>query len=278
MLFVLYLTATKIAIFVFLPTATCAFHLMGLLHFIRRNTYHHVFFDLDRTLWDFERNRDLTLGQMYVEHRLERVFGSLQTFSECYCRHNDRLWGYYGRHEIDKPTLRFKRFYDTLREFGLDDPTLTHTLDADYIGLMPSHNALVDGAAELLCYLSERNYQLHIITNGFSEVQSPKLERAGVLQHFQWVITSEQSGVHKPDPRAFGYALAGYGRTLFGQPAKMDYILLGLLLFIIPKENFTLKRRWLWIGLLALIIGFITCRLLGGSFRRRLFGRICRTC
>lgn len=208
MLFVLYLTATKIAIFVFLPTATCAFHLMGLLHFIRRNTYHHVFFDLDRTLWDFERNRDLTLGQMYVEHRLERVFGSLQTFSECYCRHNDRLWGYYGRHEIDKPTLRFKRFYDTLREFGLDDPTLAHTLDADYIGLMPSHNALVDGAAELLCYLSERNYQLHIITNGFSEVQSPKLERAGVLQHFQWVITSEQSGFHKPDPRAFGYALA----------------------------------------------------------------------
>lgn len=170
--------------------------------------YRHIFFDLDRTLWDFERNRDLTLAQMFEEHRLGGIFGALPAFLECYCRHNDRLWGYYGRHEIDKAMLRFKRFYDTLCEFGADNPALARTLDADYIGLMPQHNALIAGAAELLDHLQGRGYRLHVLTNGFSEVQSPKLERSGIRGYFDWVITSEQSGYHKPDPRAFGYALA----------------------------------------------------------------------
>lgn len=181
---------------------------MGLLHLIRRKTYKHVFFDLDRTLWDFDCNRDLTLYQMFAERNLARIFGNERAFIECYCRHNDRLWGYYGRHEIDKATLRFKRFYDTLCEFDTDNPELARTLDADYIGLMPSHNALIDGAVDLLDYLANRGYRLHVITNGFSEVQSPKLERSGIRNYFEWVITSEQSGYHKPDKRAFGYALA----------------------------------------------------------------------
>lgn len=175
--------------------------------------YLHVFFDLDRTLWDFERNRRSTLEQMFYERRLASIFATFDSFAECYCRHNERLWRYYSRHEISKEVLRYKRFYAALREFGADNSALASTLDADYMRLLPQHNALVDGARELLGYLSERGYHLHVLTNGLSEVQSLKLERAGVREFFRWVVTPELSGHHKPDARAFGFALARANAT-----------------------------------------------------------------
>lgn len=180
---------------------------MDIPFFHRRKKYRHIFFDLDRTIWDFERNKDIALEELYTENRLETAFPTLHDFIACYTRHNDYLWGKYQRNELTKDVLRFKRFDSTLREANIDNEPLAIKMGDDYLRILPLKNTLIEGTAELLEYLAPK-YSLHIITNGFSEVQSPKLERAGIRGYFQWVITSEQAGYHKPDPRAFGYALS----------------------------------------------------------------------
>ena len=58
----------------------------------------------------------------------------------------------------------------------------------------------------MLKYLSKK-YKLHIITNGFHEVQHIKLQHAGLTSYFNEIITSEQMGVKKPNPKIFNYAL-----------------------------------------------------------------------
>ena len=173
----------------------------------RKHRYRHVFFDLDRTVWDFERNKDAALQQMYAENCLSNFFSSPESFITCYTRNNDYLWEKYRKNELTKSVLRFKRFESTLNDVGVNNVELARKLGDDYLKILPQKNLLIDGAKELLEYLAPK-YTLHILSNGFSEVQSPKLERSGIRDYFRWVITSEQSGFHKPDKRAFGYALS----------------------------------------------------------------------
>lgn len=169
--------------------------------------YHHIFFDLDRTLWDFERNKNAALDEMFKLYNLSNYFETTDRFISTYTRNNDYLWELYRKNALKKDILRFKRFDNTLREAGVHNENLAKTLGEEYLRILPLKNHLIEGARELLEYLAPK-YKLHILSNGFSEVQSPKLERSGIRQFFTWVITSEQSGFHKPDKRAFGYALS----------------------------------------------------------------------
>lgn len=180
---------------------------MNFAFFHRKHQYKHVFFDLDRTVWDFEHNRQATLEQMFEMNNLARVFSSKEQFISHFTQNNEYLWEKYRKNEITKDVLRFKRFHSTLKEVGVDDDILAQKLDSDYLQILPTNNALIDGTAELLEYLHSK-YYLHILSNGFCEVQSPKLEKSGIRGYFTWVITSEQSGFHKPDKRAFGFALS----------------------------------------------------------------------
>lgn len=173
----------------------------------RKHQYKHIFFDLDRTVWDFERNKDAALIEMFDINRLSAFFDSASQFISIYTRNNDYLWEKYRKNELTKDVLRFKRFDSTLKDVGVDNIELAKKLGDDYLRILPQKNALIEGTKELLEYLAPK-YALYILSNGFREVQSPKLERSGIRSYFRWVITSEQSGYHKPDKRAFGYALS----------------------------------------------------------------------
>ncbi len=180
---------------------------MILNFFYRHNAYNHVFFDLDRTLWDFEQNMRDALRDIFAEHKLDSIFPDSTTFIESFDRNNHYLWDKYLKGELSKDVLRYKRFEVTLEQFGCKNTPLAKALGEEYLAIMPLKTALVPGTHELLEYLSER-YILHIISNGFQEVQLPKLQRSNIDHFFRWVITSEYSGYHKPDKRAFGFALS----------------------------------------------------------------------
>lgn len=175
------------------------------------SVYTHLFFDLDHTLWDFETNSSLTLEELYVEFGLQELTqNTFDQFHGAYKVVNERLWDQYRRGQVDKLTLRSSRFTNTLKQFGVDNRDLGLVLEDEYINRSPRKTALFDGTLEVLQQLSG-SYHMHIITNGFSEVQDLKLVGSGLDPYFTHRITSEGVGVNKPDPRIFLHALRKAG-------------------------------------------------------------------
>lgn len=165
-----------------------------------------VFFDLDRTLWDFEKSAKQTFQELFTTHKLfELGVPSVGDFHKAYTIHNDILWDKYRKGEIEKAVLRDLRFSLTLADFGIDDTSIGEKLGADYVRISPLKVNLFPYTMEILNYLNPK-YNLHIITNGFSEVQDIKLQSSNIDKFFNEVITSEAAGYKKPDSRIFDFA------------------------------------------------------------------------
>jgi len=190
--------------------------------------YKHIFFDLDRTLWDFDQNMIDALRDVFFDFNLNIVFPDIQTFINTFTRHNDYLWEKYRLGELKKDILRFKRFDLTLRDYGVNDQILAKEMGDEYIRITPTKTALIPQAREMLEYLSPK-YKLYIISNGFNEVQFPKLEKCHIAKYFEKVITSETSGYHKPCLEAFGYSLSSVNAKknesiMIGDDLEIDII------------------------------------------------------
>ncbi len=169
--------------------------------------YRHLFFDLDRTLWDMERNAKETLVELFDRYGLQnRGIASSEIFVEHYNRYNDLLWDRYRRKLIDKATLRALRFKQTLAHLGIHDEKLSDQFDIDYITEAPKKKNLMPGAIEMLDAL-KNDFRFHVITNGFPEVQHHKIAHSGLENYFEIIITSEGCGYSKPDTRIFSHAL-----------------------------------------------------------------------
>jgi len=169
--------------------------------------YKHLFFDLDRTLWDFETNSDETLREILAKYNLaSKGIMSLQMFKNVYSGINTMLWSLYLNGEIIKEKLNLQRFNITLEAFGIYDTLLANSMADDYVEMSPLKTNLFPYAMEMLEYLHGQ-YKLHIITNGFEEVQFKKLTQTGMNRYFDKVITSEEAGAMKPKEQIFHFAL-----------------------------------------------------------------------
>ena len=169
-------------------------------------TYKHIFFDLDRTLWDFDASALIAFGELFEKHNLrQKGIPDVETFQKAYNIHNDELWALYREGNIQKEVLRGLRFKLTLNDFGIDDEQLAEQIGEEYLDISPLRVSLFPDAAEVLEYVAGR-YNTHLITNGFSEVQAIKLKSSGLGVYFRTVVTSEEAGHKKPDPRIFRYA------------------------------------------------------------------------
>jgi putative hydrolase of the HAD superfamily len=169
--------------------------------------YQHIFFDLDLTLWDFEKNSTEALTELFDELEISSKYSvDFQAFVEVYLKFNETMWDQYRNNQITKEELRVQRFHQSLLYFGINDKKLSENLGDGYIAKGPLKTNLFPFAVEVLDYLASK-YKLHIITNGFAEVQEVKLVNSGIRQYFQNVVTSESAGYKKPDPRIFHYSL-----------------------------------------------------------------------
>ena len=143
--------------------------------------YTHIFFDLDRTLWDFEKNSHEVLTELHQKYDLiTKGITDSNYFIERYKFHNEKLWDLYRKDKIEKEKLRDERFRITLEEFGLKDNKLAANLGNDYVEYCPKKTNLFPFVHSTLNYLKDR-YSLHIITNGFEEVQYKKLDNSQIL-------------------------------------------------------------------------------------------------
>ncbi len=165
----------------------------------------HIFFDLDHTLWDFDKNSALTFQQIFKE---QSIAIDLDDFLEVYIPLNLSYWKLYRDDKISKEDLRYRRLKDVFDKLNYPaSDHLIHQISEDYIKYLSNHNFLIEGALEILTYLKPK-YQLHIITNGFKEVQHKKLINSGIRVFFDIIVTSESVGVKKPNPKIFDFALS----------------------------------------------------------------------
>jgi len=170
------------------------------------NKYKHIFFDLDRTLYDFDKSSYQTFEELYKVFTLkERGVTSIEKFYDTYTKINTELWEKYRKGEMEKAFLNVHRFYLTFMEFGIENNTLAEKFANQYLALAPLKQTLFPGAIEVLESLKGR-YNLHIITNGFEEVQETKIEANGLKKFFKTITTSEEAGVKKPSEGIFLFA------------------------------------------------------------------------
>ncbi len=174
------------------------------------NKYKHIFFDLDRTLWDFDKNSKKVLTNIFFNFKLNEFILNKETFIEKYQEVNELLWKAYANDKVTKEELRWKRFEETLTYFNIDNKGLAINIGDYYIEESPRQKLLFPNTIEVLDYLSKK-YELHIITNGFEEVQYIKLTESGIINYFKEIILSEKVGVKKPHPYIFkkAFALSG---------------------------------------------------------------------
>jgi putative hydrolase of the HAD superfamily len=163
----------------------------------------HVFFDLDRTLWDFDSNSDLALRELFFEFELDKQIDNPDTFIHKYKEINDDYWNNYRVGKTTKEALRSGRFFDTLQQFEIADKIIAEKLGDRYLELCPTLTKLFPGTIEMLSSLQNLGINLHIITNGFAESQHIKLTNCGLSDYFQVIICSDELSVNKPDPAIF---------------------------------------------------------------------------
>ncbi|MDO6599550.1 YjjG family noncanonical pyrimidine nucleotidase [Tenacibaculum sp. 1_MG-2023] len=164
----------------------------------------HVFFDLDHTLWDFDKNSELTFQEVFQELEISI---KVNDFLEVYMPINLNYWRLFREEKVSKSKLRYGRLKDSFNalEFTISDGKINKIADL-YIEYLPNYNYLLEGTLDLLDYLKSK-YKMHIITNGFDEVQHLKIKKSGLNSYFDKIITSESVGVKKPNPKIFEFAL-----------------------------------------------------------------------
>lgn len=163
-----------------------------------------IFFDLDHTLWDFDKNSALTFDKIF---KLNNIDVDLNEFLSYYEPINLKYWKLYREEKIDKSSLRFGRLNDAFLAINFTvEKHVVNQLSEDYITHLSSFNHLFENTFEILDYL-KYSYNLHIITNGFSEVQQGKMKNSNINHYFKTVTNSESVGVKKPNPKIFNHAL-----------------------------------------------------------------------
>ena len=169
--------------------------------------YRHIFFDLDRTLWDFDAAAEVAFEMIYDKYDLKaKGIPSAHEFHEVYHPINAKMWELYREDKITKDFLCRERFIQPLAVYDIHDVALADDLGKDYEYFSPRIIRLIPGTMDLLDYLKPK-YHLHLITNGFQEIQHTKLGGSGLEPYFDTLTVSEEVGVKKPNPEIFHFAL-----------------------------------------------------------------------
>lgn len=202
--------------------------------------YKHLFFDLDGTLWDLHRNTRLALNELFIQNQLDQKI-EFDAFFKKYHHHNNIVWELYRKDKITKQALRTVRFERTFAEFDLFPSEAWISNFADqFMTLAPQQPHLMAGAIELLHHCKDK-YHLHIITNGFQEVQGIKMKAGGIDHFFNQIIFSEMAGSRKPNAQIFAHALESAGANLeeslmIGDDWEAD---------ILGARDFGMDQAWL---------------------------------
>lgn len=167
----------------------------------------HIFFDLDHTLWDFERNSAEAILELFHKNGLDQFVQSFDIFIADYQQINFAYWDKYNRGEIDKRAVRYGRFHELFIKHKIENPiSFAEDFADQYVEIAPYKTHLFPDTHEVLSYLQNK-YKLHLITNGFKEVLDKKIKYTNLEHYFDLILSAEDVGVNKPHPLVFETAL-----------------------------------------------------------------------
>ena len=169
-----------------------------------KNRITDVFFDLDHTLWDFEKNSLLTFKKIFNSLDIKI---SLSNFIKTYRPINLEFWKLFRENKISRDELRNERLRLTFLKLNvkIDDHQIVKISDM-YLKYLTSFSFLHEGTFDLLNFLKKK-YSLHIISNGFEDIQKRKVKNSGLYKFFDNIFTSEGIGYKKPNPKIFHFVL-----------------------------------------------------------------------
>ncbi|MBN8703560.1 MAG: YjjG family noncanonical pyrimidine nucleotidase [Bacteroidetes bacterium] len=190
--------------------------------------YKHIFFDLDGTLWDYEKSSEETILELFHLYDLQK-YVAFPALLKSVIAANEYMWLLYREKRITKDELRNIRFQKALSDLGIDDNELASQLNSYYTTNCKEKSYLIEGAKAALDYLSAKNYSLHILSNGFADSQQTKLVNCGIREYFSTVITSESSAFTKPQKEYFEFAMRRIGAVnleciMIGDSWEVDII------------------------------------------------------
>jgi len=168
--------------------------------------YKSLFFDLDDTLWDTARNNRECLEEIFRDYSFDKYYESFETFYDAYMPYNLSLWAKYRKGMINRWTLITERLLYILRPMGIDDVDYALRINDDYLQRTTTKTAIIPGSIELLESL-HTYYRLFILSNGFREIQSLKMQNSRLLPYFERLILSEDADIQKPNKGIFDFAL-----------------------------------------------------------------------
>jgi putative hydrolase of the HAD superfamily len=168
--------------------------------------YKHIFFDLDRTLWDFDKNSTEALRDLIKVFHLEDKVKDVNEFVKCFHYYNDKLWDDFREGKLKKQLLRLERFRLLLNRYEISEKKTVEKISQFYLNTAPAKAALVNNCKEILDYLKPK-YKLYVISNGFYDVQLTKIINSGISNYFSKLFTSDRIGYAKPDKRIYEYAI-----------------------------------------------------------------------
>jgi putative hydrolase of the HAD superfamily len=178
-------------------------------------TYNHIFWDLDHTLWDFEKNSVAALEKVYVHFQLaEKGVAAFEEFNINYHKHNDKYWDRFRKGFITREVMRWKRMWVTMLDYKIADEQLAKDMGEAYLEFLPLQTFVMKGALEILEYAKSLGCQQHIITNGFEATQIQKMTNSNMLHYFNQIICSEKAMALKPHKEIYDFALQATGATV----------------------------------------------------------------
>lgn len=168
----------------------------------------HIFFDLDHTLWDFEENAKICLTDIFHTHHIPELgVTDFDLFFQTFSQVNKTFWYLLDTKQITHEELRKERFRSTLADLNVViSEAESEAMNAQFLALLPNQAHLMPHTLAILTALKP-HFQLHVLSNGFEQVQRKKMASGGILPYFTHVITHDMAQAHKPSPAMFMYAL-----------------------------------------------------------------------
>lgn len=119
-----------------------------------------------------------------------------------YLAYNQILWTDYEEGKLDREELLAKRFTYIFGKLGMTCDGLE--MDHLFRSNLNEEAELLVGVKEVLDKLKGR-YPLFIVTNGVADTQKSRLTKSKLMDYFDGIFISEETGYQKPMPEFFDY-------------------------------------------------------------------------
>lgn len=163
--------------------------------------YDVLLLDADDTLFDFAKCERAALQNTLLDAGLPFTQGIYEAYSAI----NLSFWKMLERGEIDRASLRKKRFETLVARTGLAYDA--ETINQRYTESLAEQSILIEGARAFVEEAAQR-YRLYVVTNGMAYTQRKRFAASGLLPYMNEVFISEKIGAAKPDKTFFRYVFA----------------------------------------------------------------------